>query len=224
MWIIQEICPGPETDPQPPIDCTDPTNFESAECVTAPPVGNDGNGGGTGGGDGGNNIGTQMPPPPDIPIADMKKFLSCLDANSPANLTVYVEKVFNSFPGHAFISIAQGGNTMVFGFYPKNNFPGTLTGPGIMGDNGGHAYNAAWNIGSVSAEILQQIISVSVNYSLSDYGLAANNCADFTLDVLRVAGITNSASGIDSPDTIFNLMPESAKTTGSASQTHRTCN
>ncbi|RDC54893.1 hypothetical protein DU508_18930 [Pedobacter chinensis] len=114
---------------------------------------------------------------------------------------------------------------MIFGFYPKNSFPSNISGPGIMGENGGHYYNGKWNLGNISADKLQQIISLSINYSLSDYGLAYNNCADFTLGILSIVGIANSSNGIDGPNTILDLMPASAKTnSGNAPQSHRTCN
>lgn len=94
-------------------------------------VGNDIGGGGytgtggtgTQGGGGGSIAGTlTMPPPPETPISDMKKFLSCFDKNQSANLTVYAEKTTTTSPGHAFIEIKQGNNTMIFGFYPKTLF------------------------------------------------------------------------------------------------------
>lgn len=185
----------------------------------------DNGGGGSSGGDSGSATEpvAVMPPPPKKPIADMEKFLSCFDKTQPANLTVYAEKIFSSFPGHAFISISQGNNTMIFGFYPRNNFPGILAGPGIMGDDSGHTYNGKWDIGNISSEKLQQIISLSVNYSRSDYDLTANNCADFTGDVLRTVGVTINARNVSTPNSIYNLMPASSKTAGRVSSTQRNC-
>lgn len=77
-----------------------------------------------------------VPPPPEIPITDMVKFLSCFNINQSANLTVYAQKMFGgNGVGHAFISITQGNNTMTYGFYPKLDFPSNTNGPGIFGND-----------------------------------------------------------------------------------------
>lgn len=184
-------------------------------------TGNTGQQNGGGGSSGGTTM--TMPPPPDKPIADMAKFLSCLDKSKPASLTIYTEKVFTSFPGHAFVSITQGNNTMVFGFYPKKSFPATFAGPGVMGENGGHAYDLAKDY-NISAEQLRGIISLAVNYSLSDYDLYATNCADVALDIANVAGDKNDSSGRSDPNTVYNLIEATAQhNRGNAPQTNRNC-
>ncbi|GAA4209302.1 hypothetical protein GCM10022289_34550 [Pedobacter jeongneungensis] len=190
-----------------------------------PPADPGESGGSGGGGDGGEaNSGVMsMPPPPESPITDMKKFLSCFDKSKSASLTVYAEKIANSFPGHAFISIKQGSNTMVFGFYPKETFPSTLSGPGVMGDNGQHAYNAATNYGDISAEKLEKIIDTAIKFSSSNYTLTNNNCANFALEVLRIMGVTDM-TGVCTPDNIYDLIkPFGTITNGKAPKTQRSC-
>jgi hypothetical protein len=166
-----------------------------------------------------------MPPPPEVPIADMQKFLSCFNINQPANLSVFAQTMFGgNGVGHSFISITQGNNTMTFGFYPKYSFPQSGSGPGIFGDNGGHAYSYGWNAGQISATQLQQIIAQTLAFSQSNYGLTNNNCSDFVNYVLQIEGLNINASGIDTPNTIAGLIsPYAQSQNGNAPQTHRTC-
>ncbi|SHG13845.1 hypothetical protein SAMN02787073_3664 [Chryseobacterium vrystaatense] len=181
--------------------------------------------GGSGGGIGAPTAPVFPPLPPDTPIKDIKKFLSCLDTSKPANLTVYAAKMLSSSkPGHAFISIIQGNNTMIFGFYPKNGFPLTVTGPGQMGDDSGHAYNNAWNVGSITPVQLQNIINAAGTYSNSIYDVGFNNCVDFTVAILNYAGINFTAIGVDTPTTFANSIQSSTTSTnGNAPQTKRNC-
>lgn len=183
---------------------------------------------GGGGGGGGSSIPPPAntitpPPPPEKPI-DIKKFLSCLNITQPANLTVYAEKVdaTNYNVGHAFISITQGNNTMVFGFYPKNGILGSLNGPGTFGDNGGSPYTHSWNVGTITPTQLQQLIAASYAYSSYTYDLTFNNCADFALTALSYAGINTNTNGFDTPNTVAGIIGGSP-TNGTAPQTQRTC-
>lgn len=184
-----------------------------------------GSSGGSGGGSGGGNTPVlPPPPPPNVAISDLKDYLKCLNITQPANLKVYAQQMFGgNGVGHAFISITQGNNTMTFGFYPKNGLPQSITGPGIFGDDSGHAYTHSWNVGTISPTQLQQIIAASVAYSGYTYDVGFNNCADFTLNVLSYAGVSTNTSGIDTPTTVANLiggLPQS----GTAPATQRTCN
>lgn len=61
-------------------------------------------------------------------ITDMEAFLDCIDTTQNATLTIYADQPVagSTVPvstsadvGHAFVSIEQNGNTVVFGFYPK---------------------------------------------------------------------------------------------------------
>jgi hypothetical protein len=168
-----------------------------------------------------------MPLPPEISIADIKKFLSCLNASANAYLTVYAESIniADKNVGHAFISISQGNNTMVFGYYPKNGNLKSLTGPGIMGENGEHRYDVSANMGQISPQQLQKIISLSVDYQNSYYDLGTNNCSDFATDVLNIAGVSTSG-WIDTPNTvaaILSALPNHTSKSNYAPKTQRTC-
>lgn len=192
------------------------------------PIGLDGGEGGGFDYGGGGDIGDMfltMPPPPDIPIKDLQKFLSCFDKTKPANLTVYAEKMFNgNGVGHGFIAITQGNNTMVYGFYPKYSF-GTMSGPGIMGENGGHHYDVSGNLGQITADQLSQIIALSQTYQNSYYDLNVNNCSDFATDVLNIAGVKTTGY-FDTPNTLASILmtlPNHTNVSNYAPQTNRTC-
>ncbi|WP_035690626.1 hypothetical protein [Flavobacterium sp. F52] len=180
----------------------------------------------TGGGSGSVN-GLSMPPPPKLPISDIKKFLSCLNTAASANLTVYAEKskLSNLNVGHAFISISQGNNVMTYGFYPENGYDKSFSGPGIMGENGGHIYDVSANIGQISPQQLQQIISLSVKYQNSWYDIDANNCSDFAADVLNIVGVASNNS-FETPTKVANTLqkvPNHTSNPNYAPKTKRTC-
>lgn len=126
--------------------------------------------------------------------------------------------------GHAFISLTQGSNTMTFGFYPKYGFPLTVTGPGQMGNDSGHPFNTAWNVGNITPEQLQNIMNAAVTYSNSIYDVGWNNCVDFTLAALHYAGVPYMWQGVDTPTSFSNTIePNATSTNGNAPQTNRTC-
>lgn len=163
---------------------------------------------GNGGGDENNDNSSEnlvMPPPPDIPIINLQKYLNCFNTNMGASITIYAEKMGNgNGVGHAFISISQGNNIMVFGFYPQN-VTSSLMGEGIMGENGGHHYNVSANLGAISSDKLQKIINLALNYDMRDYDLSFNNCSDFADDVMNIAGI-QTTGWIDTPNTVANIL------------------
>lgn len=71
---------------------------------------------------------------------------------------------------------------------------------------------------------LQQIIADTIAFSNSDYNVLWNNCSDFVNYVLQIAGQNCNASGIDTPNTISDLISNIAQNTnGIAPQTQRTC-
>ncbi|WP_430809273.1 hypothetical protein [Chryseobacterium arthrosphaerae] len=186
------------------------------------PGGGSGSSGGSGGG-GGTPV-FSPPPPPKLPIKDIKDFLSCLDTSKSANLTVYAQKFGTDKPGHAFVSITQGTNTMTFGFYPKKGFPLNAVGPSTFGDDGGHPYDYAWNVGNVTPAQLQNIITTSISYSNSIYDVGFNNCVDFTIGTLNNAGVNFTSIGPDTPTTFSNSIEYGATSkNGNAPQTKRNC-
>ena len=174
-----------------------------------------------------NLLETIITPPPKLPISDIKKFLSCLNTAASANLIVYAEKtdLSNLNVGHAFISISQGNNVMTYGFYPENGYDKSFIGPGIMGNNGGDFYNVSGNIGQITPQQLQQIISLSVKYQNSWYDIDTNNCSDFTADVLNIVGVASNNS-FETPSTVANTLQKLPNHTSSpnyAPKTKRTC-
>jgi hypothetical protein len=178
------------------------------------------------GGDNGGELNLIMPPPPDIPIADIIKFLSCLNTSASANLSVFAERmnILDKNVGHAFISISQGNNTMVFGYYPQNGNLKSLTGPGIMGENGGHYYDVSATMG-ISGVQLQQIINLSQNYQNADYDLSFNNCSDFATQVLNITGVSTTGF-LDTPNTVADILlklPNHTSNANYAPKTKRTC-
>lgn len=180
-----------------------------------------------GGGGGSASVNPIMPPPPKLPISDIKKFLNCLNTAASANLTVYAEKtnLAKVNVGHAFISISQGNNVMIYGFYPENGYDKSFSGPGIMGDNGEHAYDVSGNIGQITPQQLQKIISLSEKYQNSWYDLDANNCSDFTADVLNIVGVASNNS-FETPVTVANTLqkvPNHTSNPSYAPKTKRTC-
>ncbi|OCK53181.1 hypothetical protein BA768_01100 [Chryseobacterium sp. CBo1] len=194
-----------------------------------PPIGgcttynNCGGGGGGGGGISTPPVSTSQPPPPPKTPVDIKKFLSCLNINQPANLKVYAQTMASSPPGHAFISITQGSNVMVFGFYPQSGFPSNINGPSTFADDSGHAYTHSWNIGTISPTQLQLIIAQAHLYSTYNYDLGFSNCADFALSAISLAGVNTNNNGIDTPDTVSSLIGGLPQP-GTAPTSNRTCN
>lgn len=156
------------------------------------------------GGGGGPGSGLTMPPPPDNAISDIKKFLECFSISSGANLTLYAERMGGgNGVGHAFIGISQGDNSAVYGYYPKTSL-GTLSGQGIMGENGGHHYDVSASITITGAQ-LNQIMALSQLYQSKWYDLSFNNCSDFATDVLNIAGVSTSGY-IDTPNTVADIL------------------
>ncbi|WP_291153294.1 hypothetical protein [Flavobacterium sp. UBA7680] len=178
----------------------------------------------TGGGGSGGESGLVMPPPPDVAISDIKKFLSCFSISVPVKLTVYAERMGGgNGVGHAFIGISQGSNSAVYGYYPKTAL-GSLSGKGIMGENGGHHYNVSASMTITGAQ-LSQIIALSEVYQSKWYDLSFNNCSDFATDVLNIAGVSTSGM-IDTPNTVASILSSLANHTtesNNAPKTNKSC-
>ncbi|OPC66412.1 hypothetical protein BAY13_16875 [Elizabethkingia bruuniana] len=187
---------------------------------------------GGGGGSGGSDTppaGMVMPPPPKNPINDMKKFLSCLDLSKSANIKVYAENMLPDFPGHAFISIEQGGNRMTFGFYPQDGDINSLAGRGIMGEDGGHKFDAGWDAGTISASKLKEIVDYAQSYVPSRYDLAVRNCSDFAMDILSKLNVSGADSSPNwtSPASVANVLKAQSSgkiPKGNVPENQRTCN
>ncbi|HFK5554267.1 TPA: hypothetical protein ACGZ9Q_002328 [Elizabethkingia anophelis] len=220
-------CPNDQTD-CPPMsrtvsECswieTGGQDFESI----APP-----DGGGGGGGGSGTPIlipaDMVMPPPPERPITDLKKYLECLDSRQQANIKVYANTT--GMIGHAFISIQQGFNIRTFGFYPEKSFPQNVDGPGIMGDNSGDHYDAVLNMGTISPEQLQHILRKASEYNDRAYSLYYSNCANFAMDVMQIIKPSIQESNWEKPGTVADQIVKNGgtKQSGEGPITHVNCN
>lgn len=159
-------------------------------------------GGGGGGGSSGDveNPLTLILPSPDRPIADMSDYLDCFNVSQNATITIYVDQpipnssdawkatLSGAVVGHTFVSITQGNNTSVFGFYPNGDpNPYSPTKPGVMGNDSGEAYDVSIST-TVSGSVLETILNYSINYN-STYNLNTYNCSDFGIEIGNLAGL-----------------------------------
>ncbi len=138
---------------------------------------------------------------PDKPIANMTNYLECFNANQNAIITMYVDQPKSGYSdafaltwsgaviGHTFVSITQGSNTSVFGFYPSTDDTNTSSPPepSAMGDDSGESFDVSISV-TVSGTVLQQILQYAIgrpsNYDLDNY-----NCSDFGIAIGNLAGL-----------------------------------
>ncbi len=130
----------------------------------------------------------------DTDIVDM---LECFDLNQAATLTIYVEQPlsgssvtsYNRDVGHTFISIKQGFNTAVFGFYPQGDWvnPFAPEDPSELINNEEHGYDVSITT-SISPDQLTDIIDYSINYP-TVYNLNTYNCTDFGIEIGNIGGL-----------------------------------
>jgi len=185
---------------------------------------------------------------PDDPITDIQDFLNCFDSTQNATLTLYVSEpnpgsgdAYNgTFVGHTFVSINQGNNTSVFGFYPTSNWisPANTTSNSVLGNDGsGTEYFSASISTTISSGQLQQIIDFSTNHNTT-YNLDTYNCTDFGIDIGNLGGLNlpecngkwpgGGGGGGSNPGTlgmfIRNNSSSGTNTTGgNAPSTHKDC-
>lgn len=141
---------------------------------------------------------------PDRPIANMADYLECFDVNQSATITIYVNQpkpnsndayrvtwsggLPSAIVGHTFVSITQGNNVSVFGFYPNGDpNPTNPSMQSVMGDDSGDPYHVSISA-TVSGSVLQQIINYSINFN-GTYDLNSFNCSDFGIEVGNIAGM-----------------------------------
>lgn len=137
---------------------------------------------------------------PDRPISDIVSYLDCFDTNQNATVTIYVNQpkpnsdeawkatFGGAVVGHTFVSITQGGNVSVFGFYPNGDpNPAYPSEASIMGNDSGESFHVSIST-VVSSSTLQQILNYSKNYN-STYNLNSYNCSDFGIEVGNLAGM-----------------------------------
>ena len=140
----------------------------------------------------------------DIPVvtppnaADIVNMLECFDLNQDATVTIYVEQPLPGSPttsyllnpGHIFVSIEQGTNIAVFGYYPEegvNPLTGDIEDSGIIADNAGHEYDVSIST-SISADQLTDIIAYSID-APETYNLNTYNCSDFGIEIGNISGL-----------------------------------
>ena len=158
--------------------------------------GDDGGGGGGGGGSTNPTTNPTPTPAPDNPILSIQDYLKCINSNSSATITIYVDQpVANSSApysgvnvGHAFVGISQGSNTSIFGFYPKNYAkPGSTTDESTLGDDSNHSIDV-----SVSKNVTQSQLAGILYYANNHsgtYDLNNCNCTDFAIAIGNLAGM-----------------------------------
>ncbi len=136
---------------------------------------------------------------PDSPINNIAVFLECFDISSPAQLTIYVLEPNpgtgnthdGNFVGHTFVSLSQGSNTSVFGFYPTSDWisPLNTSSTSVLGDDGSGNEPYTTSVSSqISGNQLQQIIDISINHE-GTYNLNTYNCTDFAIEIGNLGGI-----------------------------------
>ncbi|MBO0322516.1 hypothetical protein J0X14_09415 [Muricauda sp. CAU 1633] len=142
---------------------------------------------------------------PDNPINDIRDYLKCFDINKSAKITIYADQpkpnssdayinvgsIFRPqyVVGHTFVSIEQGGNTSVFGFYPDGDpDPFNRSMPGIFGNDQREVYDVSISR-TVSGSTLQRILNTTYNYTNSQYDLNTKNCTDFGITIGNIAGL-----------------------------------
>ncbi|GCC50952.1 hypothetical protein SanaruYs_11710 [Chryseotalea sanaruensis] len=138
---------------------------------------------------------------PDRPISNMTDYLKCFTSTQSATVTIYVDQPVEgsndayaitwggAVVGHTFVSITQGSNRSVFGFYPSTDetSPTSPPEPSVMGDDSGEGFDASISI-TISGPILQQILQYVINYNAT-YDLDNYNCSDFGISVGNLAGL-----------------------------------
>ena len=135
---------------------------------------------------------------PDDPIEDLEEFLECLDRTQGAIVTISAKQPDPNNPnsdytnenlvGHAFITISQGQYRLSYGFYPEEGVGYFNPTTGIMGRNGDYPLHVSVS-NTISADILNNLISVSLSWSSAEYELQVQNCTNFAINASRVIGL-----------------------------------
>ncbi|GAB1857914.1 hypothetical protein MHTCC0001_27510 [Flavobacteriaceae bacterium MHTCC 0001] len=133
---------------------------------------------------------------PDDEITDMEKFLDCINPRQNATITIYADQpITNSkIPvtkdgdvGHAFISISQNGNTLSFGFYPKQKAKAFTLADGSIGNNQNHGYDVSISF-SITSAVLSNIIDFAKQIP-EKYNITTYNCTDYVIDISNFASL-----------------------------------
>lgn len=153
---------------------------------------------------------------PDNPIQNINDYLECFDITQGATVTIYIDEpepgsgetwvtgwngiLPTAIVGHTFISITQGDNTSVLGYYPSTDAvtPSNPSDSGVYGNDSGESFSASItkNINSTELEL---IINYIINNDSTTYNLNSNNCTDFGLAVADLAGLNLPEANDDWP-------------------------
>ncbi len=136
---------------------------------------------------------------PDIPINNIREYLSCFDTSKGAELTIFIDQPLNNRPdafsaagdkaGHSFIGIIQGNIRRYYGLYPRGDAtPFDPNDPHLFGNNEGSEFNLSISF-EINSNSLSSIINNTINYS-QNYDLNTNNCTDYVLEVATISGVT----------------------------------
>lgn len=135
----------------------------------------------------------------------MREYLKCFDLNQSAKIVIYVDQpIANSAEAwaingsgsstggfvnarHSYITIQQGNNRMVLGFYPESQVSNTHpTANGSFGNDENTEFDVSISV-PISAMELMNIIGYcesGFNYNLNTF-----NCTDFVIQVSNLAGL-----------------------------------
>lgn len=134
---------------------------------------------------------------PDNPITNIAEFLECFDTTQDATLTVYIDEPVpgsgdtydmtwsGAVVGHAFLSLSQGSNTSVYGYYPAGD--DYTNSPAALGEDGGEQFSTSIST-TISGSELNDIINYSINFNAT-YDLETSNCTDFIIDIGNLGGL-----------------------------------
>lgn len=142
------------------------------------------------------------------PAIDVEQFVKCFDnipdAGATCKVTIYSDvpvdndptKIMNwstGSPGHTWIRLEKNGSgdrvSQHIGFYPRGAWKTTLTDAPVDGkfvDNGGHEFNAAYEISVSPEKFRTALVRIqqlrNLRYDIDDY-----NCTDWALQVWKAA-------------------------------------
>ncbi|RXK61784.1 hypothetical protein ESA94_01875 [Lacibacter luteus] len=138
-------------------------------------------------------------------ISSIHDYFKCLDPNSSATITVYVDQPTANTDqlwqdlgsstanvGDVFIEIQQGSYTRVFGFYPSSpvNENSTQTATGVLLDKSNKSYDVALTFG-VNSTQFANILNYA-RHSLTvfpTYHFFYNNNVDYAVNILLLGGL-----------------------------------
>ena len=134
-------------------------------------------------------------------ITDINDYLDCFDTNQNAVFTLFVDQPtpnsnepWSGNPtdpdvGHTYISIKQGNIRRVIGLYPSSGV--SPTSPAVAGafyNDSGHHFDVSLSV-VMNPSQLNNVLNYIKGQSGGTYNLNSNNCTDFGLATIRLAGV-----------------------------------